>query len=420
MQRIIEKIKNNLSSVVIYVLGVFVRFIAMIHAYPLINQHDVEGKYNWMGYAVYIFNNWTLPNSNKYEYSQPPINSTLQAIVMKILSPFIRYSKINYKHLFGSTRILSFIYSCITLYIIYKILKEFEIKKALKNFVFAIMALYPGIVFMTTQYSNDNIAYMFFYLSLFLSIRWAKDKKVSTIILLALSIGLGMLTKISVGLIAFITGPMMLAVLIKANDKKKISMQLIVFAIIVFPIGLSYSIRNYVLFGQQIGSIYEVGMGSTVDLKMYNYTIFDRFLSFPINRIIEKNNGIYHDFSEYNVWIDLIKTSTYDEFNFGNGLLKSFLTLLYFANIIFYIIGIVAVVITIIDVIKMFVNRVAFDNPYLNFKMICIMLFALALFAYISFNIRYPYTCNSNYRYISYITFALAGSIASTIFKSNK
>lgn len=420
MRRVIEKIKNNLPEVMIYIMGVIARFVAMLHAYPLINQHDVEGKCNWMEYAIHIFNNWSLPNSNISEFSQPPINSTLQAIVMKIFSPFIRYSKINYKHLYGSTRILSFIYSCITLFIIYKILEEFEINKKIKNFVFAIMALYPGIVFMTTQYSNDNIAYMFFYLSLLLSIRWAKDKKLSTIILLALSIGAGMLTKISVGLIAFITGPMMLAVLIKENDKKKILTQLIIFAIIVFPIGLSYSIRNYVLFGQQIGSIYEVGMGSTVDLKMYNYTLADRFLSFPISRVIEKNNGIYHDFSEYNVWIDLIKTSTYDEFNFGNGTIHIFLTALYFANIIFYIVGFIAALITMIDVIKMFVNKVPCDNAYLNFKTICIMLFALALFAYISFNVRYPYTCNSNYRYISYITFALAGSIASVFYKTSK
>ncbi len=417
MQKIIEKIKNNTSTIVIYLSGVLVRFIAMLNAYPLTNQHDVEGKYNWMGYAVHIFNNWALPNSNKYEYSQPPINSILQAVLMKIFSPFIRYSKINYKHLYSSTRILSFIYSCITLYIIYKILEEFDIKKKMKNFVFAIMALYPGIVFMTTQYSNDNIAYMFFYLSLLLSIRWAKDKKLSTIILLALSIGIGMLTKISVGLIAFITGPMMIAVLIKAKNKKNIFIQLIIFAMIVFPIGLSYSIRNYVLFGQQIGSIYEVGMGSTVDLKMYNYTIVDRFLSFPISRVVEKTNGIYHDFSEYNVWIDLIKTSTYDEFNFGNGTIKSFLTVLYFANIIFYFVGFIAVIITTIDVIKMFMNKTSFDNAYLNFKTICLMLFVLALFAYISFNVRYPYTCNSNYRYIAYITFALAGSIASVVYR---
>ena len=420
MKKLIEKIKNNSTSVIIYLLGVLARFVAMLNSNPLINQHDVEGKYNWMGYAVHIFNNWSLPNSNRFEYSQPPINSTLQAVVMKIFSPFIRYSKINYKYLYGSTRILSFIYSCITLFIIYKILEEFEIKKKMKNFVFAVMSLYPGIVFMTTQYSNDNIAYMFFYLSLFLSIRWAKDKKLSTIIMLALAIGVGMLTKISVGLIAFITGPMMLAVLIKEKDKKKILTQLVIFAIIVFPIGLSYSIRNYVLFGQQIGSIYEVGMGSTVDLKMYDYTIVDRFLSFPISRVIEKNNGIYHDFSEYNVWIDLIKTSTYDEFNFGNGLIRIFLTILYFANIIFYIVGFISVVITTINVIKMFMSKTSCDNPYLNFKTICIMLFALALFAYISFNVRYPYTCNSNYRYIAYITFALAGSIASTIYQTKK
>ena len=418
MKNIVKKIKNNMSALIIYILGVFVRFVAMLHAYPLINQHDVEGKYNWMGYATYIFNNWALPNSNRYEYSQPPINPTLQAFVMKIFSPFIRYSKINYKHLYGSTRILSFFYSCITLFIIYKILEEFDINKRIKNFVFAIMAIYPGIVFMTTQFSNDNIAYLFFYLSLYFSIRWAKDKKLSTIIILALSIGVGMLTKISVGLIAFITGPMMLAVLIKSKDKKKILMQLIIFAIIVFPIGLSYSIRNYVLFSQKIGSIYEVGMESDIDLNMYNYTIIDRFLSFPLNRIVEKNNGIYHDFLEYNVWIDLIKTSTYDEFNFGNGTIKTFLTILYFTNIAFYLVGTVSIIITMINVIKMFINKVSCDNPYLNFKTICVMLFALAIFAYISFNVRYPYTCNSNYRYISYITFALAGSIALAVYKN--
>ena len=387
-----------------------------------------------------MFNHWKLADTNYYEFAQPPINAYLQAIVMKICSPFVRYSKINYTKLYSTTIVLTFIFSCLTLFIIYKILKEFDLGNLATNIAFAIMAFYPGIIVLSAQYSNDNISYMFFYLSLYLSIRWAKTKKLSTIILLALSIGIGMLTKISVGTMAFITGPMMLAVLIRSNDKKKIFMQLIVFALIVFPIGLSYSIRNYILFGQKFGGVWEIAKGTLLDMRYYTYTIFDRYLSLPINRLFDKKNGIYHDMYEYNIWVDMIKTSTFDEFNFGEGNIKTLLTFIYALNIVFYAVSIVCVILTLIDVIKSIglvklaptksINyktgshssplqelNLGKDFLHLNFKIMCLMLFGLAIFSYVFFNVRDPYSCNSNYRYVAYITFAMGGCIASRFIK---
>ena len=419
MEKLKNRIKDNFWAFIIACFGVLARFIAMLLATPYHYQHDVTGEYHHAYYALYIFEKWRLPNKNLYEFAQPPLNATLQAICMKIFSPFIRYGKFNnaYLNLYGTSKILTFIYSCITLYIIYKILKEFDLGKFATNFAFAIMAFYPGMIIMSTQYSNDALAFMFFYLSLFLSIRWAKNKDLKTIILLALSIGFGMLTKVSVGLIAFITGPMMLAVLIKEKDKKKIFIELLIFALIVFPIGLSYSIRNYVVFKQGFGEIYEVAKNTKLDLTKHYKPFNDRFLSFPIDKIFDKEYGIFHDWFEYNVWIDLIKTSTFDEFHLGEGLsfdniTRPLLTILYVLNILFHIISIVSIVITFINVIKnIFTKNKNCKSLVLNFEIICLMLFALAIFAYLFFNIRYPYSCNSNWRYIPYITFAMAGAI---------
>lgn len=191
---------------------------------------------------------------------------------------------------------------------------------------------------------------------------------------------------------------------------------------IVFPIGLSYSIRNYIVFNQPIGSIYEIGFNTKLDLRRYSYTIFDRFLSIPLNKFFERKNYIYHNELEYNIWIDLIKTSTFDEFNFGKkNIVGNFCIVIYILNILFYIFSLICIVITMIKVMmSIFVKKFRHDNSLLNFRIICLMLFSLAIFAYLFFNIKYPYSCNSNYRYIAYITFAMAGCLVTTIADFNK
>ncbi|MBR3288728.1 MAG: glycosyltransferase family 39 protein [Lachnospiraceae bacterium] len=442
-RKFVEFFGSLIATKVIFVFALILRFIAFLLSLPYINQHDVIQRYGHFDYAMYLFMYGKLPPIADYEFAQPPVNAFLQAMVMKFLSLFKDYTG-NYLDLYAYTKILTLIYSILTLVIIYKILNEFDIPRAMKNFVLAIMSFYPGLVIMATQYSNDPLAYMFFYLSLYLTVKWCKNKKLSTIILLALSIGLGMLTKISVGLIAFITGPMMLVVLFRsfrsgAEEHKvghrEIISQLVIFGLIVFPIGLSFSIRNYLLFGMKFGEIFEIVGESLMAMRHWNWTFVDRFLSFPVWRIVETNtdvysglressswltetipptvNGIYHSYVEYNVWIDLIKTATHDEFNFSNTLWHPLCVVLYVGNYIFHIFGICTMVLNISDLIVGIKNRtLSHEDPILNLRIMSIMLFILAIVAYVGFNIKYPYSCNSNYRYIAYITFAFAISIA--------
>ncbi len=455
----IEKLKNDLSTTIIFALGIVARLIAFILAKPIVFQHDVLAESGHMDYAMYIFNNWHLADNNYYEFAQPPINATLQAVFMKILSPF--FNLVSEEELavgdyvfnaeqikiYTCTKLLTLVYSIITLIIIYKIIKEFDLSKIAKNVFFGIMALYPGLIVMTTQYSNDCISYMFFYLSLYLGIKWCKNKDLKTIVLLALSIGVGMLTKVSVGLIAFILGPMMLIIWLRSLKGAKadslgksadtaeasvirssvgasiaspsITKQLIIFALIVFPIGLSYSIRNYIVFGQKFGEISNVVSGTVFDMTERNFTFVERYLSFQLYKLFDGRYDIFHDWTEYNIWVDLVKTSAFDEFQFRFDNIYPALFVVYLLNIVFWFLGIVSVIYNSI-VIK--IKKIKLPENLKNLKNLSLMLFALAIIAFFSFNVNYPYSCNSNYRYVAYITFALAGNIiimALTIFSKD-
>ena len=449
-----DKKKKELSTYIIMLLGIVLRLIVVLLSDPRVSNHDVSkvGSYGHLDYAIYIFKNFKLAPYNTYEFAQPPLNAILQALVMKVVSLCGNFGT-RYMKLFEYTKVLNFAYSVITLYFIYKILNELEFAKKIKNFVLLVFAIYPGYLAMATQFNNDGISNMFFFISLYLSIRWCKQKDLKTIILLALSIGFGMLSKISVGLIAFITGPMMIVIwlrsIIETSSRAKsvgisatstdsvrascaspsITVQLVIFALIVFPLGLSYAIRNYVLFNQKFVEIFEIAKNGPLDMRQYSFTIYDRFLSFPIERLFGDKNGfvdksmdyylsymrygantrVYHQLLEYNIWIDLIKTATFDEYNFGYGSIYIACVTVYVLNIVFFFAGFISIIINIVKLIKNKAKSVY--NNILNARIISIMLFVIAMLSYIGFNYNYPYSCNSNFRYIPYLLFSYAVSI---------
>lgn len=441
---------NNLTVKCIFILGIIIRFIAVLLSNPMYYNHDVGkiGAYGHLDYAIHFYENFKLAPYNTYEFSQPPINAMLQALVMKIVSIFNNFGN-DYVKLFECTKVLNFAYSLITLYIVYKILIVLELPKKIINFTLLIFAIYPGYIIMVTQYNNDGISNMFFYISLYFSIKWSKEKNILNIVLLALSIGIGMLTKISVGLVALVTGPMMIIIFIKTlidyknknistSELRSIIFQIFIFLIVVFPIGLSYSIRNYLLFGQKFNEVTEIAAETAYDLKLYDIDFVDRFLSFPFHRLFgdktgNYNNsqiyhwlyeeyggdaGIYHQALEYNIWIDLIKTATFDEYNFKKGLLYGLYTFIYILNIIFFFVGFASMIINCVKIIKTiyisFINKNGdiIKNNILNARIISILLFIIAMSSYIVFNYKYLYSCSSNFRYIPYLLFSLALSIS--------
>lgn len=432
----IKKTKNSIFETIIIFIGIILRFITGILANPSANQHDVLGSFGGhFDYAMYFFKSFKLPDTNVYELCQGPLNAIIQGLFMRITS----FTSKDDLEVYANCKILSILWSIIALILIVKILDEFVLKKRVRNVVIAIMSLYPGLIWQAGQYSNDPLSYMLFILSLYLGIKWCNSlktqdtkKQMLNIILLAISIGLGMLTKISVAIIALIIGPMMVIIWIKSFKNqtykfKNITLQLVIFAIIVFPLGLSFYIRNAILFDQPLGYVYEIARGTALKINKRKFGPDKRFFSFPIDRLFNEKFFVYHDFMEYNIWIDLIKTSVLDEICWGKLVFEPdrvdiFNAILVILNLIFWIVGIFSVFkIWIWGIIKDRLQKkssqptsedLEYRKSFINLRNISTLLVALALFAYVFFQVNYQYSCNSNYRYIPYITLGLALAIA--------
>ena len=77
---------------------------------------------------------------------------------------------------------------------------------------------------------------------------------------MAVIYGLGVMTKVSVGVIALFTAVVFVIMLVKtvktdAKQWKMLMLRYIVFGLISLPLGLWYSVRNYRMFGQPLGYV---------------------------------------------------------------------------------------------------------------------------------------------------------------------
>ena len=425
-----KKLDKKEILIMILLLGICLRFTYGGYNNIFSRQHDVgkameNGHY---GYAVYIFRTLELPNFNDSQFYQPPLNAIIQALFMRFNSLIIPinedikeiYSmmfnegrKFSYTNelisyidtLYNTCRILSIFYSVITFLTIYQIINEFNLKDKPKYLILLIMATQPVLVMMSGTMNNDNLSFMFFFLALLYEIRWYKNQSYSNIILIALFIGLGMITKLSIGFIAFIIAPLFLIRFIeKIKEKKyfKLIPQFLVFAIIVFPLGLSYAIRNYILFDQSFTYILDFGRESWLHEVIKEKNIYERFFSLPVSQLFHKTQVIFHDYQEYNIWVDLIKTSIFEEFPYGHSPLACvFAGVMFLINLPYWLILIPSIVFIIYKLIK---------KNYEGDKFLVILaigLIILALISYISLCIKMPYSCTSNFRYIAYISLGM-------------
>lgn len=446
-----KKISGENLFIFILLLGFILRLVYGINNQFNQRQHDVGDAYGTghYGYTIYIFRYLRLPDTNASQFYQPPLNSFLQAIWMRIAAFFAPCSDsikesydalftstvaispnqtdlLNYlNYLYNSTKILSIIYSSISLYCIYFILKEFNLKQWVKNTILLFIACQPLMVMMSGTMNNDNLSYMFFFISLLCFIRFIKKPTFRYCIYLALSLGLGMITKLSIGFAAFVYGPVMIYKFVRycidaSKDKEKkntlifYSLQLVLFALIVFPLGLSYATRNYVKFGQSFTYILDFGPSSWLHENIKDRSLFERFFSLPFSQLIHSERGIYHDYREYNIWVDLIKTSIFDEFSYSMAPTYP-AVILFIANILVCLASIASFIYLIVI---FFMKRFKED---LWFSLLMASISLLGLVSYFSLCVKMPYSCTSNFRYITYVAFSsisLVGIASSNIDKN--
>jgi len=382
------------EKLVAYILfiGFVVRIGYMLYTPCTTMGHDFEG------HAAYIQNmlDGHLPESNEDQFYHPPLFYFLSAVVIFILKPILGLT--NEIDIINCARLVSCFFSCMTLYCVKSLCTELKIKKPIP---LALTAFLPNFFFMGARVNNDAIVVFFMTMILLYSIRWYKEQNRKNTVILALSFGLGMMSKMSVAVLAIPTGLLMLYVLaesIKTRTSSKTIKSLFLFGFICIPLGLAYPIRNLILFDQPFTYVLDVGSGI---FASENYSFIQRFLTFPITRMF---NPVYNDvFNDYNIWMYLLKGGLFGEFSFDiPRAIPVSLLILYSIISLFMVISVIWSLRT--------------DNISINY----LELSGIELmFAYIAFNIRYPYGCTMDFRYIAPV-FIINSLLLGRFFDLNK
>lgn len=334
-------------------LGILVKIAYILYTPVWCRQHDVIDFGAVEGHAAYIeylLNNKALPDFDpreRWAFFQPPLHHIIAAVWMKIYTKF----GIPIQQVRENVQVLTLFYTCSVTLFSYYIFKEFDLKKWGMRIACMIMAFSPVFILMSGSINNDALCIALQVAAIYFSIRWYKEPKLWFILLTAVCIGGSMMAKLSGGAVA----PAVLAIFILKlltvpvdddtsasvapngfhiryffSNLKAYILQFVSFAIVCFPLGLWSPIRNKVLFDVPFNFTPPVGEG------LEQYSLLQRLLDLRLNSVYPAmiNNGDAYD--EYNIFLALVKTSLFGEYNFGNTdpLVNPFAILLFIITVL--------------------------------------------------------------------------------------
>ena len=272
-------------------------------------------------YILYIYNNFTIPDVDVRDYGQfyhPPLHYLVTALFFRLQNvlPVKFASDIN------GLKMLPMLWTSYLVLFSKKILEQLKIEGRALGFSLMLIVFCPQMIFLAIQVNNDALALMLFVCSLFLAFRWYNKPELTTVLLLALSIGCAMMTKLSMGFVAVPTAWIFAAKLIREGKKKAggLIKQLAAFALVVFPAGLWFPLRNLIGYNVPLTYVYEIDSSANMDVWMYSplqrlFLPSKEILSTPFIR-----QGVEHN--DFNIFLGLIKSGLFDNRTFENSYLK--------------------------------------------------------------------------------------------------
>ncbi len=396
-----KKLTAETFVILLFILGILLRFTYVLYTSAGTRQHDVYNfeKDGHSGYIKYIYENGHLPNfdvTTVDQFYHPPLHHIICAVWWKILASF----GIENAYAQSSIQTLTLFYSCVCMILTYKILRQFNLKGYALVLPFAVIALHPTFVIFSASINNDILSVTFMLLAILYSIKWYKSRSLKDIIVTAIAIGLGMMTKLSAYMVCFGIGFVFLIALISdRKNYKKYLLQFAIFLIICAPLGLWWNFRNAI--GYNVPFLYVQRQGEGANWQyigdiptMQRLFDFSKLFTEPVfDQWVGRAGGTYN---EYNPLISLLKTSVFGEYinmnYFGNVSIIAEV-LLFWSNFALALISVVALVYLLVVNIK----RKKLDIPLMSL----IISFVLMIIFYYVFCFSYPHHCTENIRYVS-------------------
>lgn len=310
----------------------FIMRAVMVLFTPLnFHQHDVSSfSPDQVGfhdsYIMYIYNNFTIPSGDVRDLGQfyhPPLHYFISAMFLR----FQNLLPLRFKGDVNGLKMLPMLWTSFLVLFAKKILEHLKIKGKAMAFSLLLIVFCPQIIFLSIQVNNDALALMLFASSIYVAFKWSEKPELTTIILLALSIGCAMMTKLSMGFVAFPVAWIFLVKLINTVKKNKkirgkrpelrnedLIKQYLTFGLFVIPLGLWFPFRNRFVYGTPFTYVYEIDSSANQDVWMFSK--WQRLFA-PSKALLKtpflQEGGEINDF---NIFLAIMKTGLFDERKF--------------------------------------------------------------------------------------------------------
>lgn len=393
------------KTLLIYVtaLTAFLRTFYVFYTPHWVRQHDVIGFGAEEGQAAYIeffYNGNFLPDFDprlKWGFFQPPLHHMLSALWIRLQCLI----GVAYDTACENVQLLTLFYSFMALYLSYRILKKLGLSGWPLVISYTISAIHPGFILMSGSVNNDMLAILFSMAIIYYGLIWYEDPSWRYTLILAFLFGLGMMTKLSVGMLAPAVGFLFLEKWIKGGKKEFASWlgKYAVFALISVPLGLWYPVRNLIRFKVPIG--YTPVVGEAVEQSILS-RIFDVRVFIPYVSRVDQGDAFY----EFNIFTGMIKYSLFGDQNYAyamakaghSGLGAGMMELLGWA---LFVSGAVLALLCFYSTI-----RVLFSGSHISSgitRAYIGIIYGVSMIMYISFMIRSSYSSSMDFRYVLYL-----------------
>ena len=406
---VILKIKNKLTIetllFLIFLLGVLMQLNYMLITPVNYRQHDVF-SYNDAGHQGYAFIvlSGKLPDQIDktghldYQFYHPPFNAFMQAMCMKLCIPFMNlyntvfhssyYNVNDANSLYQSVEILSTFYMNVSIYFAIKIAYKLKVENKYKAIAALFVALFPYLMILAGQENNDPLCIMNCFIVIYFTICWWENHSYFNAIMIGLFGGLAMFAKLSGALIVVPAIVAFAYVLIQSIIKKEkfayILIQGAIIGLIMAPLGLWFHIYAKIRFDQPFGFVFS---NLNSDLYVGDHTFFERFVNiFDFNDMFSNIWG--NTFVNYNLPNFLIKSALFGEYSFLFS--DALATISLVLNYLF----------VYLSFILMILYFVFSKKENLEIKIIGGVIVVSQLVAQLYFNIKMPYGCTMDFRYI--------------------
>ena len=398
----------------------FVMRAAMVLFTPLnFYQHDVS---NFSGrqagfhdsYILYIYDNFTIPDVDvRYygEFYHPPLHYILSAL-------FLRLHNVLPLKLAGDIdglKVLPMLWTSYAVLFAKKILERLKIDGKALAFSLLFISLNPHMIYLAIQVNNEALALMLLAGAVYFALKWYEKPELKTILYTALSIGCAMMTKLSMGFVAFPVAWIFLAKFIRTVKTKtergakkpalntgSLIRQFAAFAAVVFPLGLWFPLKNLIGYGVPVTYVYAIDSSANMDVWMFSP--LQRFL-LPSAELL-KNPFIMEGAAgnDFNIFLAIAKTGLFDERRYESPYMIAVARIMLVLAFILFIAVLFAAV---TGAVRRFKDsgRKLFGNTG---GIAMWILAASFVIPEIVFCFKYPVTCSASFRYISPLLFAIA------------